>query len=128
MLLFVFGISNGNDWAEMFTLAVAVAVSAIPEGLVISMTMILTVGMQRILRHNGLVRRLISAETLGSTTVICTDKTGTLTEGEMRVSALATSSHIYDLSVKSWRDFSPDSETETMLNISFYVMTLLFKI
>ncbi|MDP2812494.1 MAG: cation-translocating P-type ATPase, partial [bacterium] len=117
--LFAFGILNGNPWAEMFTLAVAVAVSAIPEGLVISMTMILTIGMQRILRQNGLVRRLISAETLGSTTVICTDKTGTLTEGEMRVSALATSNHIYDLAVTSLRDLSVDKEIETMMSISF---------
>lgn len=119
LLLFIFGISLGKPWAEMFTLAVAVAVSAIPEGLVISMTMILTIGMQRILKHKGLVRRLISAETLGSTTVICTDKTGTLTEGEMRVSSLLTSNYIYDLSVKSLRDLSVDKEIETMMNISF---------
>src|SRR3989344_6404999 len=69
LAMFVLGLAKGYAMPEIFTIAVAVAVSAIPEGLVISMTMILTVGMQRILKHNGLVRRLVSAETLGSTTV-----------------------------------------------------------
>ena len=117
--LFVLGIVQGHPWAEMFTVAVAVAVAAIPEGLVISMTMILTVGMQRILKNNGLVRRLISAETLGSTTVICTDKTGTLTEGEMRVTQIVTHKHRIDLAVGSSRDTEVDKELDMMSKISF---------
>jgi len=116
--IFIFGIMEGNSWQEMFTLAVAVAVSAMPEGLMISMTMILTVGMQRILKHNGLVRRLISAETLGSTTVICTDKTGTLTEGEMRVAAMISSHHQLDFGNSSWRDIELDQETDMMVKIA----------
>jgi P-type Ca2+ transporter type 2C len=117
--LFVLGVVQGYPWAEMFTVAVAVAVAAIPEGLVISMTMILTVGMQRILKNNGLVRRLISAETLGSTTVICTDKTGTLTEGEMRVTQIVTHKHRIDLAVGSYRDEQIDKELEMMSKLSF---------
>ncbi|MFC1687584.1 cation-translocating P-type ATPase, partial [Patescibacteria group bacterium] len=70
--------------------AVAVAVAAVPEGLVVIMTVILAIGMQRILRQGSLVRKLVAAETLGSTTVICTDKTGTLTEGIMRVVKVVT--------------------------------------
>lgn len=79
---------------EMFTTAVAVAVAAIPEGLPVALTVILALGMQRILKRKGLVRKLVAAETLGSTSVICTDKTATLTEGKMKVSQVLTSGKI----------------------------------
>ncbi len=85
LFIFLFGLFVGADALEFFLIAVAVAVSAIPEGLAISITVILAIGMQRILHAQALTRRLIAAETLGSVSVICTDKTGTLTEGEMRV-------------------------------------------
>ncbi|MBU0660640.1 HAD-IC family P-type ATPase [Patescibacteria group bacterium] len=77
---------------QLFETAVAVAVAAIPEGLVISLTIILAIGMQHILKKKSIVRKLVAAETLGSVSVICTDKTGTLTEGKMRVSACVTAS------------------------------------
>lgn len=85
ILVFI-GISTGKTFGEMFLVAVAVAVSAIPEGLPIAVTVILAIGMTRILSKKGLVKELSSAETLGSTSVILTDKTGTLTLGQMRVS------------------------------------------
>jgi len=118
ILLFIFGLLEGQPWLEMFTIAVAVAVSAIPEGLVISMTVILTVGMQRILKHNGLVRKLVSAETLGSTTVICTDKTGTLTEGQMKVTRLKTGHHVIDFQAESYKDMQIDKEFVLMTQIA----------
>ncbi|MBD3311787.1 MAG: HAD-IC family P-type ATPase [Candidatus Magasanikbacteria bacterium] len=99
--IFVLGVLSPRErhgFFEMFETAVAVAVAAIPEGLIISLTIILAIGMQRILRKNALVRRLLSAETLGSVSVICTDKTGTLTEGKMHVTYLVTSSE--DLNFK----------------------------
>jgi len=83
--IFVLGEGRGYPALQMFTTSVAVAVAAIPEGLVVSLTVILALGMQRILRRKAVVRRLLAAETLGSVTVICADKTGTLTEGKMRV-------------------------------------------
>ncbi|PLX24804.1 ATPase [Candidatus Parcubacteria bacterium] len=119
LALFVFGIYQDHEWSEMFTIAVAVAVSAIPEGLVISMTVILTVGMQRILKNNGLVRRLVSAETLGSTTVICTDKTGTLTEGEMAVTQIVTNNYQLDLGGQSLKDVDIDNELSTIMEVGF---------
>ncbi len=84
-------LDQGHSFIQLFQTAVAVAVAAIPEGLVISLTMILALGMTRILRRDALIRRLIAAETLGSVTVICTDKTGTITEGVMSVSQIYTS-------------------------------------
>ncbi|MFA4831482.1 MAG: HAD-IC family P-type ATPase, partial [Patescibacteria group bacterium] len=94
-LLFLLGLvvySGEYSVFELFQTSIAVAVAAIPEGLVISLTVILAIGMQYILKKNALVRKLVAAETLGSVSVICTDKTGTLTEGKMRVTRLITAS------------------------------------
>src|SRR3989344_8782165 len=79
---------TGEKFVEMFTLAVAVAVAAIPEGLPAALSIVLAVASQKILKKKGLVKTLIGAETLGSTTVICTDKTGTLTRGVMKVESI----------------------------------------
>lgn len=95
-VIFLAGIILKYDFKEMFTTAVALAVSAIPEGLVVVVTVILAIGMQRILKQGSLVRKLIAAETLGSVTIICTDKTGTLTEGEMKVARIITHNHNLD--------------------------------
>ncbi len=84
VVIFVVGILTGIPLLEMFMTAVAVVVSAVPEALIPAMTVILTVGMNKLVRKNGLVRKLVAAETLGSVTVICADKTGTLTRAEMR--------------------------------------------
>lgn len=84
-MTFFLGLLQGTSWVEMFKTSVALAVSSIPEGLLIGLTMVLAIGMQRILKRQGLVKKLASAETLGGITVICSDKTGTLTEGKMKV-------------------------------------------
>ncbi len=90
LLIFLIGIARRIDFAEMFTTTIAVAVSAIPTGLPISFTIILALGMQRILKQKGLVRKLSSTETLGNASVIATDKTLTLTKGEMEVAKVFT--------------------------------------
>jgi Ca2+-transporting ATPase len=88
LLIFILGLAVGREMFEMFLTAVAVAVAAIPEGLPVAITVILAIGMQRILKKRGLVRKMVAAETLGSTSVICTDKTGTLTEAKMQVAGI----------------------------------------
>lgn len=85
LFVMVIGVYAGMDLVEIFVTSVALAVSAIPEGLLVALTVVLAIGMQRILKRKGLVRNLVSAETLGGVTVICTDKTGTLTQGKMQV-------------------------------------------
>ncbi len=85
VFVFLLGLFRGNSVSEMFTTAIALAVACVPEGLLVSLTVVLAVGMQRILARKGLVRKLASAETLGGVSVICVDKTGTLTQGKMQV-------------------------------------------
>ena len=89
--IFLAGLLKGQGALEMFEVAVAVAVAAIPEGLPIAVTVILALGMMRILKRKGLVRKLVAAETLGSTSIIATDKTLTLTEGRMEVAEIISS-------------------------------------
>jgi len=90
IVIFIGGIITRKDVLEMFVTAIAVAVAAIPEGLPVAITVILALGMERISRKKGLVRKLIATETLGSTQIICTDKTGTLTEAKMQVAGVFT--------------------------------------
>lgn len=89
LLLFSLGIAFGQNIYDMFLITVAVAVSAVPEGLPIALTVILAVGVERLARRKGIVRKLLAAETLGSASIILTDKTGTLTQAKMEVADVA---------------------------------------
>lgn len=88
LIIFIVGILLGHSKVEMFLMSVAIAVSAVPEGLPVAMTVILATGVQRMARRKGVVRKLVAAEALGSTTVILTDKTGTLTMAKMKLSKI----------------------------------------
>lgn len=88
IILFAIGVGAGHGAVEMFLVAVAVAVSAVPEGLPVALTVILAVGVERLAKRKGVVRKLLAAETLGSTTLIMTDKTGTLTQARMELAGI----------------------------------------
>ena len=90
-VIFIVGVVVGRPMLDMLRVAIILAIAAVPEGLLIAVTIILVLGMRKILKRNGLVKRLLAVETLGSVTTICTDKTGTLTEGQMRVTRLDVS-------------------------------------
>lgn len=88
LAIFLTGIYLEKSALEMFLTSVAVLVSAIPEGLPIAMTVILAIGVQRLVKKKGVIRKMLAAETLGNTTIILTDKTGTLTEAKMTLSKI----------------------------------------
>lgn len=88
VLFFSLGVWYGHNVYDMFLIAVAIAVSAVPEGLPVALTVILSVGVERLARRKGVVRKILAAETLGSASMILTDKTGTLTQAKMEVTGV----------------------------------------
>lgn len=92
------GLVNGFSFLEMFSSAAAIAVAAIPEGMSVAVTVILALGMKQAVKKKALTRKLLAAETLGSITVICSDKTGTLTEGVMHLDEILSFSDNFNIS------------------------------
>jgi Ca2+-transporting ATPase len=107
VLLFGLGLLRGMPPFELFLTSVSLAVAAVPEGLPAVVTVALALGVLRMSRRRALVRKLPAVETLGSTTVICTDKTGTLTVGEMTVRALYVAGHNYEITGEG---YEPEGE------------------
>lgn len=114
-LIFIIGIFHHEDLWQTLKISIILSIAAIPEALPIALTVILALGMRRILKRKGLVRKLLSIETLGSTSVICTDKTGTLTEGKMRVVRLETNDEKRSLNV-----LTLDNEQKSNLEIALW--------
>jgi Ca2+-transporting ATPase len=127
-LVFAIGWMRGTAPLEMFIIAVSLAIAAVPEGLPAVVTISLALGMREMIQRNALIRRLSSVETLGSATVICSDKTGTLTQNEMTVTRIVADGEIITVSGTGYNPHGEFSKNGDLINLEDFpaILTALW--
>ncbi|MEK3955520.1 cation-translocating P-type ATPase [Psychrobacillus sp. FSL K6-1464] len=110
LVMFLIGILQGRDFLEMFMIAVSLAVAAIPEGMPAIVSIVLAIGVQRMIKQHVIIRKLPAVEALGSVNVICSDKTGTLTQNKMTVTKFYADGQIHAL-----KDFQLENDIQSLL-------------
>ena len=110
IIIFIIGLLYGKDFVTVLMIAISLAISVIPEGLPATATIVMALGVQRMAKQNALIRKLPAVETLGSTTVICSDKTGTLTQNKMTVKEFALYEDFINNKVKTDNDKVSEKE------------------